>query len=120
MSTAVFPSFPSLSEIRRTPVYDTSIGASVSGKETRTAWQAAARIRFELTFEALRETALTGDEMQSLLNFFTARQGRFDTFYFTDPKGGGQVTVRFDQDELEFTQQIVGWWEGTVKLITVK
>ena len=68
---------------KKTPVWDTRIQTSVSGKEERAAVQTYPRWRFEVSYELLRDNV--GNELQTLMGFFLAQQGRFTAFYYRDP-----------------------------------
>ena len=84
MSTAILPSLIGLGfDVVRTPVWDTIIQQSLSGKETRTARQSAPRWQWELSYNVLRSSA-GYNELQQLVGFFNARQGKWDTFLYQD------------------------------------
>lgn len=84
MSTQILPSLAGLGfDVVRTPVWDTSIHTTISGKETRMARQVYPRWKWELTYNVLRSDA-THSELQQLAGFFNARKGRFDTFLYRD------------------------------------
>lgn len=84
MSTQVFPSLPGLTfDIERQIQFNNQVMEAVSGKETRIAYWNAARYQWTLTFEFLRaSTAFL--EFQTLWGFISARQGKFDSFQYTD------------------------------------
>lgn len=90
MSSAVFPSLTGITYPQdRTPIWDTIIQPNVSGKETRLATQTYPRYQWDLSFSALRQGTVgqtNYTELDTLLGFFNARQGSFDSFLFTDPK----------------------------------
>ena len=79
VSTEKFPLSPGLSwSVHVTPKFNTRVAAHVSGREIRTAWQQYAIYEFTLSFDFLR-----GDdtqEIETLMGFFLARQGQYDTF----------------------------------------
>lgn len=84
MGTSVFPTLPGLEwPVDRTPIFDTIVQQAVSGKETRIALQQYPRWRWELSFSVLRADSVNL-EFQSLVGFFNARQGIFDSFLYTD------------------------------------
>jgi uncharacterized protein (TIGR02217 family) len=84
MSTAVLPSLAGLGfDVVRTPVWDTLIQQSFSGKETRLARQTAPRWQWELSYNVLRSSA-SFNELQQLAGFFNLRQGMYDTFLYQD------------------------------------
>lgn len=88
MSNSVFPSQSSLPglkwDINKVPTFNTAVQKAVGGREVRAAFQPYPIWRWTLAFEFLRET--TGfSEFKTLAGFFTARQGRFDSFLYEDP-----------------------------------
>lgn len=85
MSNAVFPSLPGLMwDITRTPQWATKIQRASSGKETRLAYMNAPIWRWLLKYDVLRQDTVNA-ELAQILGFFNARQGRFDSFLYTDP-----------------------------------
>lgn len=85
MSTAVFPTlkFLTLPQTRE-PVWSTIAHEATSGKETRVAKRSAPRWKWTLPFSALQTAAAILD-FQTLVGFFNARQGMFDSFLYSDP-----------------------------------
>lgn len=84
MSNAIFPTLPGLQlSVTKTPEWSTEIQRAVSGKELRAPLFSYPIWHFSLSYEFLRAGAQA--ELQTLLGFFNARQGAFDTFLFTDP-----------------------------------
>lgn len=87
MSTATFPSLPGLAwSVDKYPEFSTVVRTASSGQETRVALWAAPRWRFTLTYDLLRADAT--QELQSLMGFFLARQGQYDSFLYRDPDDG--------------------------------
>lgn len=84
MSNAVFPVLAGLEWDRvRAPVFKTLKQESLSGREARAALWPYPKWRYSLSYEILRsETGYA--ELQSLMGFFLARQGSFDSFLFSD------------------------------------
>lgn len=83
MSNAVFPALAGLEyPVTRTPVFRTLIQESVSGRENRAALQLYPRWKWSLSFDFLRDDA--NNEFRTLLGFFLARQGAYDSFLFDD------------------------------------
>ena len=79
VSTEKFPLAPGLSwSAHVAPKFNTRVAGHVSGREIRTAWQQYAIYEFTLTFDVLRGDAT--QEIQTLMGFFLARQGQYDTF----------------------------------------
>ena len=86
MSTQVFPTLKGLTfNGDRTQNWNTQVQEAISGKETRVAYWSAARYTWTLTFEFLRSST-SFNEFQNLWGFMSARQGRFDSFLYTDPE----------------------------------
>ncbi|MDD5247815.1 MAG: DUF2460 domain-containing protein [Rhodocyclaceae bacterium] len=85
MSDLLLPSLPGLAwSVLKTPEWSTSAQRSVSGKELRLPNWSYPIWHFALTYEVLRADAVN-TELQTLMGFFCARQGSFDTFLFNDP-----------------------------------
>lgn len=84
MSNAIFPSLPGLKwGSRKTPRFSTIVRRAVSGKEVRAARMSYPLWDFSTSYEVLRAGAEA--ELQTLVDFFLARKGSFDSFLFTDP-----------------------------------
>jgi len=85
MSTAVYPVMAGLSwPVKRTPTWNTRVQKTASGRELRMQLYSYPLYTYELQYEFLRGDARYA-EYQTLLGFFNARQGQFDSFYFDDP-----------------------------------
>lgn len=85
MSSAVFPVLPGLAwDRRRSPQWSTLVQKAVSGRETRAALWQYPLYQWELTYEFLRADA-THAELQTLVGFFNARRGAFESFLYEDP-----------------------------------
>jgi uncharacterized protein (TIGR02217 family) len=79
VSTEKFPLSPGLSwSVHVSPKFNTRVAGHVSGREIRTAWQQYAIYEFTLSFDVLRGNAT--QEIETLMGFFLARQGQYDTF----------------------------------------
>lgn len=90
MSNAVFPAsgpgltLPGLSfDISKSPRFNTIIQKAASGLEYRVALQQYPLWDFILSYELLRSDSYA--ELQTLMAFYVARQGAFDSFLFADP-----------------------------------
>ncbi len=84
MSTNVLPSLKGIGfDVVRTPVWDSIVQTSISGKEVRIANQTSPRWTWEIPYDFLRSDP-ANLEFQSLIGFFNARQGQFDTFLYED------------------------------------
>jgi len=86
MSAYVFPSnILGLGwDIVRTPVWNTIVQTSPSGKTASISNQVYPLLHFELTYDLLRDDLSTSD-LKAIVGLFNAVQGRYDTFLFTDP-----------------------------------
>lgn len=86
MSNAIFPTLPGLKfGVSRTPTWSTSKKVSVAGREFRAANMLYPIYRYKLQYEFLRDIRSGVDELRTLVGFFNARQGSFDSFLFNDP-----------------------------------
>jgi hypothetical protein len=84
MSNTVFPTLAGITwNVLKSPRWSTKVHESAGGKEMRAAFWSTPIYTWQLTYELLRASALL--ELQSLIGFFNARQGRFDSFLFSDP-----------------------------------
>lgn len=100
MSTAVFPALPGLAwSVDKQPEFATVVRAAATGQETRVALMPAPRWRFKLGYDLLRADA--NAELQTLMGFFLARQGQYDSFLYQDP------------DDHSVTAQPIGAGDGT-------
>jgi uncharacterized protein (TIGR02217 family) len=83
MGSEIFPSLAGLEyPVVRTPIFKTLVQQSVSGQENRAALQLYPRWQWTLSFNFLRDDA--NNEFRTLLAFFMARKGSFDSFLFED------------------------------------
>lgn len=85
MSQAVFPTLPGLKwGHSKTPMFETKIQTAVSGRESRARFQAYPRWKFALSYEFLRQRP--GKlELDTLIGFFLARSGSFESFLYDCP-----------------------------------
>lgn len=84
MSNQVFPTLPGLAwSIIKAPEWSTRVHRAVSGKELRASLMAYPIYKITLSYEILR-AATSYAELQSLLGFYNARLGAFDTFLYND------------------------------------
>lgn len=85
MSNAVFPSLPGLKwDVQKIPQWLSKVQRSISGKEIRAAFWTNPIYTWQLSYEILRQSS-TFQELQTILGFFNQRQGKFDSFLFSDP-----------------------------------
>lgn len=124
MSNAFFPTLPGTKmEVKRRPRWKTTVHTSRSGREQRIGWWNTTLYEFELHIEVLRQGSPYGSNVEAatLSDFYNARQGAFDTFFFTDPLDGTTRTVRFKEDQLEFERIVKGVWRvAKVLLVEVR
>lgn len=101
MSTQVFPTLAGKGyDILRTPIWNTITSQNISGKEDRISLQTYPRYQWDLVFNFLRSDS-TNLEFQSLLGFYNARNGSFDSFLYSDP------------DDYTITGQQIGTGNGS-------
>lgn len=95
MSNAVYPTLPGLMPgVTRAPVWSTSVKTSVSQREYRVANASYPIYRYKLAYDVLRQT--TGfAEMATLVAFFNARGGSFDSFLWADPDDNSVTAATF-------------------------
>lgn len=117
MSNAVFPSsLPGLSwGVKKAPEFSTKVQRSINGRELRAAFYSYPLYSFSLQFEVLREAGVT-NELQSLMGFFLARKGMFDSFLYTDPSDYLVVDQSFGsgngvQAQFQLTRPLGGFSE---------
>jgi uncharacterized protein (TIGR02217 family) len=85
VSNQVYPTLPGLDfGVTRTPTWKTDVKTTPSGREFRGAQMTSALYTYTLVYEFLRDTSVY-PEMRTLMGFFNARQGSFDSFLFNDP-----------------------------------
>jgi uncharacterized protein (TIGR02217 family) len=103
MSTAVFPTLAGLEyPVVRTPIFSTLIQTSAAGFETRARLQLYPRWQWTLSFNFLRDDS--NNEFRTLVGFFLARGGSFDSFLFNDV------------DDNAVTGQPIGVGDGSNKI----
>ena len=79
VSTEKFPLSQGLTwSVHVSPKFNTRVASHVSGREIRTAWQQYAIYDLTLSFDILRGDST--QEIETLMGFFMARQGQYDTF----------------------------------------
>lgn len=112
MSSSIYPTLAgSLIDVDRTVVYDTTVQRESSGRELRLARQSAARYRYFIRYDFLRQDFSGGDEFATLANFYATHRGGWDSFLYTDPKsdtasatsfgtGDGTTTIFYLRDEM--------------------
>ncbi len=110
MSTSIYPTLAgSLITVDRTTFYDTTVQRESSGRELRVSRQSAARYRYSISYDFLRQDFSGGDELATLSNFYATHRGGWDSFLYSDPKestyagaflgtGDGTTTVFYARD----------------------
>src|SRR5437667_11316720 len=102
MSTSVLPTLKGKGyEVVRTPIWSTSIQQFISGKELRinNGWTYPI-YQWDIPYNFLRSDA-TNSELQSLLGFYNARNGSYDSFLYAD------------SDDNSVTSQNIGTGNGS-------
>jgi uncharacterized protein (TIGR02217 family) len=85
MSNAVFPVLPGLEwGVMKVPTFATQVIRSLTGREVRGSLQQYPVWEYTLKYEFLKGGNL-GSDLNSLMAFFVARQGQFDSFLYSDP-----------------------------------
>jgi uncharacterized protein (TIGR02217 family) len=108
VSNSVFPTLAgSLMEVDREPMYSTIVQRESGGRELRVNTQTAARYRYRISYDFLRQDA-GGDEAATLQAFFSTHRGSWDSFFFTDPYNSAVTTRNF------------GTGDGTTTIFTLK
>lgn len=116
MSNAVFPDLPGLAwGVKKTPVWNTNVQKSASGREVRSAYYSYPQWRFVLSFDVLRTRAAV-NELERLAGFFNARKGSFESFLYEDPtdnRAENQAIGNFVQGKMRY--QLVRSFGGFVE-----
>ena len=58
-------------------------------------------------------------DMETLVDFFKSRRGKWDSFTFTDPTTATEHTVRFDTDMLEIKHPLYLRFSALIPLVEV-
>lgn len=118
MSNAIFPALPGLAwDVVKTPRWNTKVQSSVGGKEVRARFFAAPIWRWQLSYEVLRQ-ASAFQELQTLVGFFNQRQGRFDSFLYSDPTDNSVTAEQFGTGNgSQVTFQLVRNYGGFVESV---
>jgi uncharacterized protein (TIGR02217 family) len=86
MSNDVFPALPGLlPEFTRSPMHKTQVQEAVSGAEYRGLLTLTPRYLYQAQYEFLRDRRQGYTELASLLGFFNAHHGQWDSWCFDDP-----------------------------------
>ena len=126
---SVPPSFPVLPgqgwSVHKRPTFSTRVSSHVSGREVRRPNYADALYKFELTFDGLASSGLTGlgvNSLQTLLGFYLSCGGQYGTFLYTDPSDSavaGQLIGTGDGVTTAFTMvRAIGGFSEPVGWVT--
>ncbi len=100
MSNEIFPTLKGLTfPVGMRPTFSTNIKKAISGRELRRRNYAFSLVEFNLVFEFLRDNSQF-NEFKTILSFFNARSGSFDSFLFLCP------------DDSSISNQLVGVGDG--------
>ena len=93
MSDTYFPTMKGITwnAVKR-PKFSSKVAEYVSGKEIRVSNYANPVWEWDMSFEFLRADT-TNVELQTLMGFYLARRGCFDSFLFVDPSELNTVTL---------------------------
>jgi uncharacterized protein (TIGR02217 family) len=84
MSNEIYPSLPGLKwDQKKTPIFSTRIQKSVSGRELRSPFYVYPLYQYELSYDLLRDSN-AHNELKTLMGFYLARQGAYDSFLYND------------------------------------
>ena len=116
MSNAIYPTLAGVMfDSTRTPVFKTDIKTTPSGREFRGAQMTYPLYKYSLTYEFLRDMAAF-NEFRTLISFYTARQGCFDSFLYQDPDDNAVTAQAFGiGDNVTTTFQLVRTLGATVE-----
>jgi uncharacterized protein (TIGR02217 family) len=125
MSTLVYPALPGLSwSLIRRPTFSTTVRTSASQREVRAQLVTETLMEYDLTYEYLSQ----GD-LQTLMGFYCAMRGGYDTFLFDDPEddsatnvqigtGDGSTTAFTCQRSIGASTRVVDWLNA-ISAVTV-
>ena len=116
MSNQIYPTLAGVMfDSIRTPVFKTDIKTTPSGREFRGAQMTYPLYKYSLTYEFLRDMTAF-NEFRTLLSFYTARQGCFDSFLYFDPDDNAISSQAFGTgDGATTTFQLVRTLGATVE-----
>lgn len=97
MSNDIFPTLRGLKwDRKRTPIHNTTVLETASGREYRARRMASPRYKYSFTYDFLRDGYSGADDLRTLLGFFNRHGGQFDSWLFLDP------------DDSTATAQVIG------------
>lgn len=112
MSQVIFPTLAGLEyPVKRTPEWKTLTQEATSGLEARSAPWTYPRWHWEVSYSKL-SSAQAAAEFQTLVDFFNARQGQYDTFLYSDPDDNAVTNQQFGVGDgtttaFQLTRQLV-------------
>jgi len=118
MSDEYFPSLPGLawSQFKK-PRFNTLVQTSVNQSELRVSLTATPIYEVSLTYDVLRDSGY--GELQTLMGFFLARRGKFDSFLFDDETDNTVSNQLFGVgDGLETDFQLVRAYGGFTEKVS--
>ncbi|HLH29835.1 MAG TPA: DUF2460 domain-containing protein [Terriglobia bacterium] len=119
MSNIVFSPPPYLAwSVFKSPQFNTVVQSATSGKTVRVALWSNPIWTFKLTWDVIRDGNATPSDIQTLIDFFLARQGSFDTFLFTDPTDNSVSNQQFGTgDGTTLSFQLTRTWASFAEAI---
>lgn len=72
-------------DVKKKPAFKTRISEAANGNEVRNALAEYPRWTFELSYEFLKDPAAGESSLKTIMGFFLARRGSFDSWLFKDP-----------------------------------
>lgn len=124
MSDSVFPALPGTAQdVTRETMFATTVLTTVAGNEQRVSWQTAPRYRYRVSITGRASANAPSPwgaytEIGVIHKFFEDHKGSWDSFLWTDPYSASQVRVRFEEDTLQTTRVVSGWWRVEVVFVT--
>lgn len=114
MTNFVYPVLPGLTyNSVRSVKFNTGKQAALSGKESRIAYQLYPLMRFDLTYELLRDYVAPSD-LKALVGLFMACQGQYGTFLYSDPVFNSVTLAQFGvADGVTTAYQITATYQNT-------
>lgn len=110
-----YPSGPPASYVFTGAIqFKTLISAFENGVEQRRKKWGQGKPSFSLIYDVL-----TSSEMDILYDFYVARSGSYEAFYFVNPVDSQTYTVRFVDDELSYDMFSVALYKTGLKLVGV-
>lgn len=95
MSDAVFPILSGLTwNVGKAPNFNSIVQRSVSGRELRMALMQYPLWTFNLSYEVLKG-GTAGTDISTMIGFFLARKGQFDSFLYSDPSDNSVTAQTF-------------------------